>query len=784
MGNSVSGLPYEEGEKVVFQSDLWELSQGARKTEEKEPVTIFKFKTKKSSANPSTLAIAQRSVTKLKSLKHPYVVSFIDSVDAEEDLILVTESVIPLETWLQNRRDSGAAVNDIIQEVSWGFKCLLTALDFLHTKGMMTHSFICLESIYVCPNGDWKLGSFELACKGGVYEDENFLRSNNQHLPRDFQPPERERFEDHIVQRAKGAIDIFSLAVCMQKVFNKLVETPQQYNKYLKAMLQPEIAKRPRAGQILRSDLFKNDSIRLMDKADGINTKTNTEICDMLETFSSVDPNGLSSFLVSSKIVPALSHAYKVAIKDFPVREAREVCRRIIGLSTDLLAKYAELDKIDTSAYEKHFANAMVDLWGMSDRAVRTCLLVSLRHLVALTPATLASKNIFDPMLAGFADSNPKMREETLKNLVYVLDKIDETQIRDKLLRSINNLQGDQEASLRTNATIFLGKLSSRVAEEVRHRAIYPGFARAMKDPFVHCRIAGLKSTLACLSIIDKPFFATKLLPQVCALTVDGNSIVRELAINVIEESLHGLKDLNGEMKSQQAAKEAERERLGVAEKERLSASNIGGIGDGSGNQSYASTMSSNSSSGSMGSYGSAGLMVSSSHTSNGHHDNDNWNGNGNGAGTGNGYGYGNGRQPSYDRGSGERDLLDFGDNNLGGSSGRAVRGSLPPSAPVENDGDGWGDDDWDVDDSPPSKNSTQSKTDLRGIGGLKLNSSNSNPVSSRPSSHMDDPFADLGRPQAPVVVKASPSKSKPVRVRGQKLNPKSGGDNDGWDDF
>ena len=57
MGNSVS-LPYEEGEKIVSQSALWDLSEGKPKTEDKDAVTIFKFKTKKSSANPSTLAIA------------------------------------------------------------------------------------------------------------------------------------------------------------------------------------------------------------------------------------------------------------------------------------------------------------------------------------------------------------------------------------------------------------------------------------------------------------------------------------------------------------------------------------------------------------------------------------------------------------------------------------------------------------------------------------------------------------------------------------------------------
>ena len=194
---------------------------------------------------------------------------------------------------------------------------------------------------------------------------------------------------------------------------------------------------------------------------------------------------------------------------------------------------------------------------------------MTLKNLITLMPDGVVSKHLFDPMLAGFADSNAKLREETLKSLVFGLDKLEEIQIRDKLLRSISTLQNDQEASLRTNATIFLGKLSGRVTEEVRHRSIYPGFGKAMKDPFVHCRIAGLKSVLSCMDLIDRKFLATKLLPQVCGLVVDPNAAVRELAMNVLTESMSGMQELHLEMKREAAVKEAERERLGVAEKER-----------------------------------------------------------------------------------------------------------------------------------------------------------------------------------------------------------------------
>lgn len=810
MGNSVSGLPYEEGERVEFRSHLFDLSAGSKKTEEKDPVLIFKFKFKKSAANGRDLAIAQRSLTKLRSLKHPYILSFIDSIDSEEDLILVTETAVPLETWLQRQLDAKVTPNDIFQEINWGFRCLLMALDFLHNQGTMTHSYVCLESIYVCPNGDWKLGSMELSCKAGNFEDESFLRAHNQYLDRDYLPPERDRFDDLTIQRAKGAIDIYSAAVCMQKVFNKLVDTPPQYTKYLKAMLRSEIERRPKATQILKSDIFKFEHIALMDKVAEMHTKSNTELCEVLGLLSASDPTTISGFLVNAKIAPALAHIYKVAIKDFAIREAREMCRRLITQATSLLSNFVELGKIDAACFEKRFVDAFVALWSFSDRAVRTCLLVTLKNLITLMPDGVVSKHLFDPMLAGFADSNAKLREETLKSLVFVLDKLEEIQIRDKLLRSISTLQNDQEASLRTNATIFLGKLSGRVTEEVRHRAIYPGFGKAMKDPFVHCRIAGLKSVLSCMDLIDRKFLATKLLPQVCGLVVDPNAAVRELAMNVLTESMSGMQELHLEMKREAAVKEAERERLGVAEKERNHALGNGGgsamppVGpSGSGTEVHGGGGYSRPDQGrsisnsSLGSAGSAGYGSGSSYESGGRGLSQDY---GNGAGS---------RNTSMDASAidaGVNLSMKLAQDEIGGG----VKGmSLPVVA-----NDGWGDDDLDFDDSPAQKpmraqgvGNGSNVDDLGALmsegfnsssGGGKLKGMSLSQGSSKgsggygapsatsyapPQQAQADPFADIGLPTGPAVTKAGASPTKKGRVRGQRLAPKHKDEGD-WDDF
>ncbi len=60
------------------------------------------------------------------------------------------------------------------------------------------------------------------------------------------------------------------------------------------------------------------------------------------------------------------------------------------------------------------------------------------------------------------------MREETLKNLIYVVDKLDEKHLQERLVRCISTLQNDGENSIRTNATIFLGRIATKLKESTR----------------------------------------------------------------------------------------------------------------------------------------------------------------------------------------------------------------------------------------------------------------------------------------------------------------------------
>ena len=80
------------------------------------------------------------------------------------------------------------------------------------------------------------------------------------------------------------------------------------------------------------------------------------------------------------------------------------------------------------------------------------------------------------------------MREDTLKNLVCVVGKLEERNLQEKIVRCMTSLQSDSEPSIRTNATIFLGRIAPDLKEPIRYRVLPGAFVKAMKDGFIHCR--------------------------------------------------------------------------------------------------------------------------------------------------------------------------------------------------------------------------------------------------------------------------------------------------------
>jgi hypothetical protein len=188
MGNNAAGAlgsAYTPGKQLDLRNNPhWQMYEATKRDDKgaNTDVTIFKFL--KSQADKAHLA--QRGVQKLRTMKHPYILSFLDSNSEDKDsLLLVAEACIPLGVWLSNalekaRTSSSSDTTDgedrgsLLNEALWGYRCVVNALDFLHTKCNIAHHFIGMNSIFVVRNGDWKIGFLDFAANPA--QEKAFLR--------------------------------------------------------------------------------------------------------------------------------------------------------------------------------------------------------------------------------------------------------------------------------------------------------------------------------------------------------------------------------------------------------------------------------------------------------------------------------------------------------------------------------------------------------------------------------------------------------------------------------
>lgn len=161
MGNTESAaFPYKIGEEVPnthSQHGIWKQYEGT-KSATGEPVSIFSFD-KQASKGQFDAQLAGNHVQRLKTLRHPHILKYHDSVDLPQVIHIVTEPVQPLHVSYDQSRASLLAL-------ALGLHQVTSALSWLNNEAKMVHSHVYPGSVYMTRTGEWKLSGFELCYKG------------------------------------------------------------------------------------------------------------------------------------------------------------------------------------------------------------------------------------------------------------------------------------------------------------------------------------------------------------------------------------------------------------------------------------------------------------------------------------------------------------------------------------------------------------------------------------------------------------------------------------------
>ncbi|XP_074991333.1 N-terminal kinase-like protein isoform X9 [Calonectris borealis] len=404
---------------------LWRLLRGRRKADG-APVSVFAHSL--GTGDAAATPLARAALRRLRSLRHPSVLGYLDSLETEQCLYLVTEAVTPLRRHLRLRPPTGDLGE---QEVAWGLHQLL--------------------------------------------------------LPAGLVPP-----------------------------FCELVAA--------------EPSARPGPGQLLQRLQRPGAFLACPLVHTGL----------FLEQFQVRDPSERRAFLQEL--------GARLEALPGPFRRHKLLPRLLAALrfgSADAsalppLLKVAKA--LDPPEYQERIVPVIVRLFSSPERALRLQLLQQLEEYVEFLPEATVEAQIFPHVAHGFLDTNPAIREQTVKSMVLLAPKLGEGLRGRELPRLLLRVQaGDALGPLRCNATLCLGRLGPLLPPQTRQRVLAPALARATRDPFAPARAAAVAAFAATHGCYSPQECAGRVLPALCGLTADPHPGVRQQAFRAIRSFLDQL---------------------------------------------------------------------------------------------------------------------------------------------------------------------------------------------------------------------------------------------------
>ena len=376
------------------------------------------------------------------------------------ELIIVTEQVITLRKWLEQPRPHR------LERLAWGLVCVVKALDFLSTNAKMSHACVSLDSIFVTPAGDFKLGNYALLISIGKSDsgstinpdDQQYFRKYEAYVcPSAYRSPERANAEYDFIFNSlpSHAIDSFSLGVFIDDLYEGSV--PEKLVKAVARLKSQSAMQRPRLSPLLKCPVLDIPHCKSMEFLDEIAVKPAEEKISFYQSVPDQLARGfISQDAAKYKLLPSMMLSLK-SITSNPQAVSQDITRReVLAIIPPL---FSICDMLDDTSFQSQISPFIVTLFQLNDRGIRAALLNRLPSLTDRLDKQAINSCVFEPMCTGFTDSSAALREMTLKSTLPLISKLNSVNI-EKLGRYLIRLQSDSEDSIRTNTVIFISKVS------------------------------------------------------------------------------------------------------------------------------------------------------------------------------------------------------------------------------------------------------------------------------------------------------------------------------------
>ncbi|KAJ3649115.1 hypothetical protein Zmor_020875 [Zophobas morio] len=527
---------FEIGELVkgLDEKSVWTLHKGKRKGTGEE-VSVFVFDIK--SGSETQQEIAKGAVKRLKTLRHPSILTYLDSFESDKVLYLATEYIEPLASHLEKLTIEGAQKELYI---AWGIFQITRALSFLNNDGNLRHNNVNIWSVFVNSSGEWKLGGVEYVLNA---QDSTNITIKIIPSLEMYDPPEK---NDPSKQRSitKCSSDMWGLGCLIWEVFNGplyqqsslkvLDKIPKQLGPLYCELVGANPSSRPNPADIITrcrklGGYFKNDLVDTLLFLEEIQIKDKNE---KNRFFSNLTPH-LDNFpdnVCKHKILPQLITAFDYG-----------------DAGSAVLAPMFKLGRLlDEAEYQKKIVPCVVKLFVSNDRATRSRLLQQLEYFIGHLQSATVNDQIFPQIAHGFMDTNPTIREQTVKSVIHLAPKLNYNNLNVEVLRHFARLQSkDDQGGIRTNTTVCLGKIAQHLHPQIRQKVLISAFIRAMRDPFPPARNAGVLALAATQQYYLLNEVSSRILPALCQLTMDPEKSVRDSVFRTIKGFLGKLEKVS-----------------------------------------------------------------------------------------------------------------------------------------------------------------------------------------------------------------------------------------------
>ncbi|CAL5322820.1 unnamed protein product [Camellia sinensis] len=538
-GSGPNNLPYNIGEPYSSAWGSWTHCRGTSK-DDGSPVSIFSLSG--NNANDGHLAAGRNGVKRLRTVRHPNILSFLHSTEAESfdgsttkvTIYIVTEPVMPLS---EKIKELGLEGTQRDEYYAWGLHRIAKAVSFLNNDCKLVHSNVCLASVVVTQTLDWKLHAFDVLSEfdGNNEASTGPMLQYEWLVGAQYKPMEMLKSDWATIRKSPPwAIDSWGLGCLIYELFSgmKLSKTEELRNtasipKSLlpdyQRLLSSMPSRRLNSSKLVEnSEYFQNKLVDTIHFMEILNLKDSVE----KDTFFRKLPNlaeQLPRPIVLKKLVPLLASALEFGSAAAPALTA------LLKMGSWLSPEEFNAKVLPT----------IVKLFASNDRAIRVGLLQHIDQYGESLSAQIVDEQVYSHVATGFNDTSAFLRELTLKSMLVLAPKLSQRTISGSLLKYLSKLQVDEEPAIRTNTTILLGNIASYLNDGTRKRVLINAFTvRALRDTFSPARGAGVMALCATGSYYDVTEIAARILPNIVVLTIDPDSDVRSKAFQAVDQFL------------------------------------------------------------------------------------------------------------------------------------------------------------------------------------------------------------------------------------------------------